>query len=47
MNNLANAQMQQTANEAATWSQLGQGVADAAIGVGNALDWKNPVKKED
>lgn len=43
MNNLANAQMQQTANEAATWSQLGQGVADAAIGVGNALDWKKPV----
>lgn len=41
-NNLANAQMQQNAQQAATWSNLGQGIADAAIGVGNAMDWKKP-----
>lgn len=42
-NNLANAQMQQTAQEAQNWSNLGMGLADAAMGMGNALDWKKPV----
>lgn len=42
---LAQAQMQQNSNNAATWSQVGQGIADAAMGVGNAYDWKNPWEK--
>jgi predicted transcriptional regulator len=39
-----NALMQQNTAEAATWSQVGQGIADAAMGVGNAYGWKWPSK---
>lgn len=43
-NALIGQQMQQNSNEAATWAQVGQGISDAAMGVGEAHDWKNPWK---
>lgn len=36
------AHMQQNSAEAATWAQVGQGIADAAMGVGNAYNWQKP-----
>jgi hypothetical protein len=45
MNTFANAQMQQNANQAQTWSQVGQGISSAAAGLGEATGWENPWKK--
>lgn len=42
---IANAQMQQNANQAATWSQIGQGIASASQGVEKAGGWADPEKK--
>lgn len=46
-NKILGAQMQQNSNEAATWSQLGEGIASAAGSLGAAYsDSPNPLKKK-
>lgn len=52
-NDIAQAQMQQNANEAATWSQVGNAIADASGALGKAyatakgIDGTNPLKKRE
>lgn len=36
------AHMKQNTAEAATWAQVGQGIANAAMDVGNAYNWQKP-----
>ena len=45
-NKILGAQMQQNSNEAATWSQLGEGIASAAGQLGSAYSDTNPLKKD-
>ena len=44
-NQLANAEMQQNSNEAATWAQIGQGISDATGAVTQAGGWEDLFKK--
>ena len=52
-NAVAEAQMEQNANEAATWSQVGNAIADASGALGRAyatakgIDGTNPLKKDE
>lgn len=52
-NAVAEAQMEQNANEAATWSQVGNAIADASGALGKAyatakgIDGTNPLKKDE
>lgn len=45
-NNFAQMEMQQNANEAATWSQIGQGISDATGAVTAAGGWEDLFKKK-
>lgn len=45
-NNFAQMEMQQNANEAATWSQIGQGISDASGAVTAAGGWEDLFKKK-
>ena len=45
-NTIAQGQMQQNANEAATWAQVGQGISNAAGALQTAYGDTNPLKKK-